>query len=284
MIPSEAARKLDQLVEGFATQAARCREHPGAGEVHDLRVSVRRLEQALGVFAKWVPAKAARRIRTRTEAILDAAGLVRDCDIAGELSKSLGFKLGAASSVLRRRRLSLTEQLGRLLDQLERTREKWCAALELDDAVPGAAKLERLARKALPREARRFIESGSGLVRHPKSRSALHRFRIAAKRFRYQLELFGDLYGAPLARRIAAVRKVQTLLGDWNDCVATRRLLKESGVSPASLDVFKQEEHLRLREFQTVWPKLFGKGSAAGWVRFLNTPGSIGSSGAVALQ
>jgi CHAD domain-containing protein len=53
--------------------------------VHDLRVSIRRLTQALRVFSRLLPAREARKIRKRLGPLLKLAGRVRDIDVAREL-------------------------------------------------------------------------------------------------------------------------------------------------------------------------------------------------------
>ncbi|MDN7024880.1 CHAD domain-containing protein [Methanoculleus sp. FWC-SCC1] len=45
-----------------------------------------------------------------------------------------------------------------------------------------------------------------------------HEMRIAAKRLRYTMEIFADLYGDGLKTPIKAVKKLQDLLGDMHDC------------------------------------------------------------------
>ncbi len=45
-----------------------------------------------------------------------------------------------------------------------------------------------------------------------------HEMRIAAKRLRYTMEIFADLYGDGLKAPIKAIKKLQDLLGDMHDC------------------------------------------------------------------
>ena len=53
--------------------------------VHQLRVDTRRIQTALRVWKDFFPNKPARKLSRRLSKLRDAAGAVRDCDIALEL-------------------------------------------------------------------------------------------------------------------------------------------------------------------------------------------------------
>jgi hypothetical protein len=57
----------------------------------------------------------------------------------------------------------------------------------------------------------------------------LHAFRLSAKRFRYTLELFEPMYGPMLAERVEQVRKIQSVLGERQDCVVLDERLRKRG-------------------------------------------------------
>jgi CHAD domain-containing protein len=84
----QAANRLGNLV--FAVRAAA--EKPDAEAIHDLRVAIRRLLQSLTVFASLYEDKQLKRIRRRLKRVLDAAGAVRDRDIALEFLDEAGLK------------------------------------------------------------------------------------------------------------------------------------------------------------------------------------------------
>ena len=81
------------------------------------------------------------------------------------------------------------------------------------------------ARLKLPPLAQAYFRAGRALVVTEPSNEVLHRFRIRTKRFRYTLELFRPCYGPWLDRRLEALRRMQDVLGEINDCVATRKLV-----------------------------------------------------------
>jgi CHAD domain-containing protein len=66
--------------------------------VHDLRVSIRRLSRCLQVFSQFYPGNSAKKIRRRLKTLMEAAGQVRDLDIALQLVAEGGVDRKAALS------------------------------------------------------------------------------------------------------------------------------------------------------------------------------------------
>ena len=59
-------------------------------------------------------------------------------------------------------------------------------------------------------------------ARDPAAVHTLHDLRIAAKRLRYVLELFGDAFGPYAARAAKQTKKLQDVVGEIHDCDVTR--------------------------------------------------------------
>jgi len=78
----------------------------------------------------------------------------------------------------------------------------------------------------------RYIPDPSRIAEH-------HEMRIAAKRLRYTMEIFSDLYQDGLKKPIQKVKKLQDLLGDMHDCDVWLDLLPH----------FMEEEESRVRSF-----------------------------------
>src|SRR5437763_1363335 len=91
-----------------------------------------------------------------------------------------------------------------------------------NDELPAAENI----RKRLPKRFRNYINAGHEAFESKAGWNALHDFRIETKRMRYTLELFPEYFGPRYAELIERVRRVQTLLGEINDLVTARRLLK----------------------------------------------------------
>jgi hypothetical protein len=131
------------------------------------------------------------------------------------------------------------------------------------------------ARRVLPPLAEAYFQAGRALTASKATLAALHRFRLASKRFRYTLEIFGPCYGPGLETRLAGVRKIQQHLGDINDCAATGDLLRQQLPRRAPL-LARMERFLRGRTVQKVarfnafWRGTFDKpGELERWTNYL---------------
>jgi hypothetical protein len=130
------------------------------------------------------------------------------------------------------------------------------------------------ARRQLPGlTAEFFAEVRAALGARP-SPEQLHRVRLAAKRIRYTLELFRPCYGPGLEARIESLRNLQQVLGEINDCAATRRILAND--MPVSAQRTKVDRFLssRLRkktaELRKLWAERFdAPGRDLLWMRYL---------------
>jgi len=102
----------------------------------------------------------------------------------------------------------------------------------------------------------------------------LHAFRMAAKRFRYTLEIFRPLYGPGLEARIETVRRIQVMLGDRQDfAVLSARLRNALMPSEALLEALRasDEKGRELEErFGAYWREEFDlPGAEIRWTRYL---------------
>jgi CHAD domain-containing protein len=71
-------------------QARRTANVRDAESIHDLRVAIRRFTQSIVVFSSLLPKQEVKRIRKRLRRMMDAAGEVRDRDIALEFLDEAG--------------------------------------------------------------------------------------------------------------------------------------------------------------------------------------------------
>jgi CHAD domain-containing protein len=133
------------------------------------------------------------------------------------------------------------------------------------------------AARVLPALAASFLANGDKAVRPETSEVKLHAFRLNAKEFRYTLEAFRPLYGPTLDRHIANVRRVQTVLGDLNDCRATADLLGRfdtvAAVEVERMRQFLEERKGELRaKFVEAWRAFYGEDKARqALTRYLRT-------------
>lgn len=122
------------LLRRLAFEVNRAAKNGDQVAVHDLRVAIRRFSRGLRVFAQFYPAGAWKKIRRQLADWMEAAGGVRDRDIALQLLDEAGVPRGAAMAIRleEERRLAGEE----LLRELRRFRthnlsRKWREQLEL---------------------------------------------------------------------------------------------------------------------------------------------------------
>jgi hypothetical protein len=130
------------------------------------------------------------------------------------------------------------------------------------------------ARRILPRMAREFFALGRTAAKPEAAPAQLHAFRLSAKRFRYTLELFEPMYGPMMAERLEQVRKIQSVLGERQDCVVLdERLRKRTGNTGPLRDVLAKlnaEGRALEEKFRRYWHEAFDPaGAEALWVRYL---------------
>ena len=139
------------------------------------------------------------------------------------------------------------------------------------DAMAGAGENVR---RQMPGVTAEFFELGREAAASGGDPVRLHEFRLAAKRFRYTLELFRPLYGPGLDARIEAVRKIQSMLGDRQDfAVLSARLRNTLMPSDALLEALRacDEKGRGLEDrFASFWREEFDlPGAESRWVRYL---------------
>jgi CHAD domain-containing protein len=228
----------DQIEAIMANDPKARRDEPDA--VHQLRVATRRARSALQAFRPVLD-------RDRTEPVvaeLKWLGIVlagpRDAEVQRERLLSQLHTLNAELVVgpvisrvdshlfrehaeahdamlnqLRGQRyLNLLDELQRLLDDppLAAKANKPAAAV-----LPGiAGRAQRRVRRAVAR----YQQGG------PNADEALHAIRKAAKRARYTADAMAPTLGKPASRSAKRLKAVQGLLGDHQDTVVSRTLLR----------------------------------------------------------
>lgn len=94
-----AGVRVAGLIGRVECELGRLSQSRDAEAIHDLRVSVRRLTQALRALRGVLPKKPARAVRRELKPLMDLAGEVRTRDIALELFESAGVAADSAVCV-----------------------------------------------------------------------------------------------------------------------------------------------------------------------------------------
>ena len=267
-----ADEQVRRLLERLVFQGHRTAKGPSPEGVHDLRVAIRRAEQALVTFKPLLPRKTVKRIRKQLKPVLSAAGAVRDYDIAIKILLKTE-QPGAADlrrDIRMRRKTAERTLLTRLKRLSLRTRiSQWFADLELHALQSeSAAETRSEAADSLPQLAQRFFKAGHSAVTHD-SGEKLHEFRIQAKKLRYTLELFVPLYGAAMEERIQKIKSVQNVLGKMNDYRSVLAMAREANCGKKLIAALKKSERRQIREFRAKWAEQFASSVAEEWKRAL---------------
>ena len=118
------------LLRRLAFEVNRAAKNGNDMAIHDLRVAIRRFSRCLRVFAQFYPGKSWKKIRRQLADLMEAAGAVRDLDIALQLLAEAGApSLDTRLDERRRANAHLQQELRRF-----RTRNlfrKWRSQLEL---------------------------------------------------------------------------------------------------------------------------------------------------------
>ena len=270
-----AGEQIRRLIERLAFQANRTAKAPGPDAVHDLRVAIRRTEQALATFKPLLPRKPAKRIRKQLKGVMGLAGAVRDCDMAVKIL--MKFRQPEAADLRRQIRAQRKAAEGSLQAGLKRLslRTKvtwWLADLDLHARHAEIQKgTPEVAAAALPRLAQRFFQAGDSAAASRRSGEKLHEFRIQAKKFRYTLELFAATYGPAMEEWIGEIKSVQSILGKMNDYRSALALASGFKCSKNLRASLKRSERRKAREFRECWGERFSTSVAAEWARALRT-------------
>lgn len=271
-----ATQQITVLMERLEHQIHSTAQSQGPEEVHNLRVAIRRFNQSLAVFRRYLPDKPRRACRAGVKMLMKLAGPVRDSDIALKfLLKSSEPGAAELRQKVRPRRKQLAAALAAGLKRMEQRKSflKWRASL-LPAHPPESrsyALAEADARHELAGVAKKFFKAGKGSAEPKASPAEIHGFRIRAKKFRYTIELFRPLYGPQAEAWTKRLKQVQTLLGDINDCRVMRALAAELGGSEEIAESLKKRQRKKTRKFQNLWEAGYGSHARKQWIDEIQT-------------
>ena len=136
-------------------------------------------------------------------------------------------------------------------------RAKW------DERTDAAAN----ARRELPRLAADYFARARKLLAEDPPPAKLHALRLDTKRLRYTLELFRPCYGPGLEARLQSLRRVQQLLGEVNDSVATAALLPKGARGRRFLE---NRAETQAQDFRKHWAETMdAPGQEQRWTAYL---------------
>ena len=225
------------------------RHEPGARlgedpeELHQLRVTARRIDAVLGLFKRQLPI-ALVRARKPTKAVLRSLGAARDLDVQlselADYCAHLPQEERAAGEPLRAllasERTRARARMVRGLDS-EATR-RWLETLaHATGADPGEANGADPALIVMPERVRRRFRKLRKSVRRLRPKSSMeeyHLVRRRAKQLRYATECGADVFGKPADEMLRALRRLQDKLGAHQDACMAQGRLAAIAANPAS--------------------------------------------------
>ena len=203
---------------------------PSDEDLHQFRVTLRRLRSAWVTFAPVLPASFVAEWKSRLRALAASTGPVREWDVL------LSDWLPAIQQSLRDTEDASRAWLNEALTKSKEARNHAWEALRAELASSNVLETLRELEQAVapfhvesePERHSRFARARAEALRkklirrgrHPKRSPApqLHRARIAAKQWRYLYEVFYPALGARAGKRYwAHLRKLQDALGEVHD-------------------------------------------------------------------
>jgi CHAD domain-containing protein len=216
---AESGRKRSARLRGLLKRAA---TNPSSDEaVHDLRVAIRRVLAWIDVRdALLGPDPRLREIRASLKKLMSPLGRLRDAHVKRDWIRSVVpegdepsylYSVQVASDILRwearvRRRLG-AESTRRL--RISFPRGSGGLGGRLEAAILAPALLGRLERE---------VSKHLTAALDPAHPEALHRMRLAFKKYRYAAEVLLPLFPKATEETVKRLHDFQTLLGTIHDC------------------------------------------------------------------
>ena len=214
--------------------------------VHAMRVATRRLRSALQAYGRVIDRAATRELSGELKWLAGVLGGARDLEVLHSRFTRAVAEL-PAESVVGPVQARLTRYFaGREADARSALiaaldSERYLALLGAIDGLLADPPLTRLARGKARRElpamvgrahhrVAEHVKAAEGMASGHERDAQWHEARKAAKRLRYAAEAAAPALGKPADRLVKRVKQVQELLGDHQDAVVARPVLREIGM------------------------------------------------------
>jgi len=200
--------------------------------IHRMRVATRRMRTALTLFSDCFPKQDYKKIQKDVRKVTRALGEARDLDVQLEVIEAAleEFPDPVFQPGIKRLKLRLTQRRAEVQQHVDAAMDKMLADQLIERLEAWAAPLLEQSKSvylytpALYQLAFRGIQvridellSHVPYITDPQNVQELHAMRISAKRLRYAMETFEELYGGQLKPYITTARKLQDQLGAIHD-------------------------------------------------------------------
>jgi CHAD domain-containing protein len=224
---------FNRYLEALRQETEGVRQAKDIEYIHRMRVASRRLSSALHAFEDYLPPKKVSAWQKEVRAVTKALGKARDADVQlavidqfSQTHPEPAWKAG-----LRRLTLRLNQKRARYQNGVDSALDSFEQGHTLDELAEHTTRILRrqdrtyLYTPAIYMRAYTAISSGlidfisyEPFVSQPERIAELHAMRIAAKRLRYNMEIFSPLYPDELKDHLVSMRKFQDQLGSLHDC------------------------------------------------------------------
>jgi CHAD domain-containing protein len=215
--------------------------------VHKMRVAVRRTRSALASYRRLLDRSVTDPVRDELRWLGTILGPVRDAEVTREhLREEIAAQPRSLviGPVTRRvyRTLGGHHRDAHKKAVAEMRGDRYLGLLDAVDAVAAGSALkgkrvDRPARKQVPKAVRRafdrmagFVDQADAAASEEETDRLLHEVRKAAKRVRYAAESARPVVGSDAADLAKAMEKLQDVLGEHQDSVVVRELLRRLAV------------------------------------------------------
>ena len=296
---------LEQFDE-MLLQEPKAWEGLDAEGVHQMRVCTRRIRAAFRAFRDVLPVNAVRSFNREFKWVASALGRVRDLDVYRENLDHYAAEVPALNAAhagdyeqhldeqwrkARRRLLACltSRRYGRLKDRFARFLVRGPSRRTLK--AVGGVTIGDAARQLIGKRYKTLRRDGRAITPDSPSES-LHAVRIQCKRLRYLFEFFHLVYGDALKPEIKRLRRLQDLLGEFQDaCVATEQLCQYAEGVPMRtrnrghlialgqlISSQTRQADIRRADFPRAWRKFDRRGGRKAVLARLGEPGRFPAS------
>lgn len=230
-VMSYCAAAMLPHIDMLQTTAKKINKRKNIEDIHDIRVASRRIRTCLTIFEECFPPKKFKTWSKEIKGITNAYGAVRDLDVQIELLDRIYAKVSDLKirSGLRRIRLRLKQQRGKRQGKTSNVTQvviesptlaelkDWCEKNK--NTAPSdqySPVLYQLGYKNIQHHLDEFLFF-EVFIFDPARVKELHQMRIAAKRLRYSLEVFSELYKHKSDFALDIARQSQEYLGQIHD-------------------------------------------------------------------
>jgi CHAD domain-containing protein len=210
--------------QSFRAELKRCRKKYSEEAVHDLRVATRRLISTLDLVDRMHPEANLRKTRRALKRQLDLFGPLRDVQVQLlTIEKMLSSfpELQEFHNFLVKRERKLMQRLSIELKRVKtgKIRKRIALAARQLAMLPDTPAVQQEQRaeamQAIEMAFNRVVERKQAIA--PTDGSAIHRMRVAFKKFRYMVESLAPVRGRTTSKQLKAMNAFQGSMGDIQD-------------------------------------------------------------------